>query len=172
MFRFGIMAAGIVTACLTAAVSAQTPPTAKPAPAVDQRLAAALKAAQLNYTVDPSGDLLVNLTLPENRKQYVLIKSATVKVGDLEVRQIRSCVQQFSGELQAGPANNLLRMNRDARMAVFQIHGDEKGQGPQYIMLVARVDATLEAEKLRDVILLVGKAADSYEKQWTGKDVW
>lgn len=145
----------------------QTPPAA---PQPDARVIAALRATQLKFSIDPSGDVLVKFNVPGNRTQTVAIKSATYKIGVAEFRTLRSIGYKFTGDLPGDAANRFLRANTECKSGTWEIHG--KPNEACYLMLVARVDANLDGITLRDILVSMANAADFTEKSVSGKDEW
>lgn len=134
----------------------------------DARVKAALDQLKLKYLIDSDGDFRVTLGVgSQGRTQVVVIRSATEKVGDLEVRDIESPALITENDLTAAVANQLLIDSARKRLGAWQVI---KGQKNHVVLFCSRIGATTDPATLQQVLLLTAISADGMEKALTGKD--
>jgi hypothetical protein len=134
----------------------------------DARVKAALEQLKLKYLIDSDGDFRVTLGVGnQGRTQVVLIRSATEKVGDLEVRDIESPALVTENDLTAAVANQLLIDSARKRLGAWQVI---KGQKNHVVLFCSRIGATTDPATFEQVLLLTAISADGMEKALTGKD--
>jgi hypothetical protein len=141
--------------------SAQANPTA-----LDPRVAAALKAANLGYTID-DGDFRLDYNLADGRSQRVWVASNTAKISQLEFRDVWSVAYRAKGVPPADLANHLLAENVRMVLGAWQV-----SQGPEEFLVVFSfpIAADADAATMQEVIEAVTLSADRMEKELTGKD--
>jgi hypothetical protein len=123
---------------------------------------------KLKYLIDSDGDFRVTLGVgSQGRTQVVVIRSATEKVGDLEVRDIESPALITENDLTAAVANQLLIDSARKRLGAWQVI---KGQKNHVVLFCSRIGATTDPATLQQVLLLTAISADGMEKALTGKD--
>jgi hypothetical protein len=159
-------------ACVLAlSASAASPTPAQEAsalPAADPRVAAALKAAGLGYTLD-EGDFRLDYDLDEGRSQRVWIASETAQAEKLEVRDVWSVAARGQGEVPADLARMLLKENVRMILGAWQVN---QSQDEYLVVFSAPVDAGADAATLQEVIEVVMFSADRIEKQLNSQDAY
>jgi hypothetical protein len=134
----------------------------------DRRVKAALDELKLKYQIDSDGDFRLKLNVgSQGRSQVVVIRSATEKVGDLEVRDIESPAMISQNDLTAAAANQLLVDSGRKRLGAWQVL---KGQKNNVVLFCSRISASTDSATLQQVLLLTAMSADTMEKALTGKD--
>lgn len=137
-----------------------------PAPVLDARVEATLKATGVPYTVD-GGDFRLNYTLPDGRTQLVWIASRTAKIADTEFRDVWSVASRANGELPAELADHLLKENVRMVLGAWQV---SQGQGEYLVVFSYAIAADTTPGFLQEVIEAVTISADRMEKELTGRD--
>jgi hypothetical protein len=142
---------------------AQGAPTARP---VDARVETALKESKLAYGMD-GGDFRLKYDLDEGRSQLVWVASGTMKLDQLEIRDVWSIAYRSKGEVPADMAIRLLKENARMILGAWQVN---QGKDEYLIVFSAPVNAAADASTLAEVIEVVTLSADRSEKELTGKD--
>jgi hypothetical protein len=145
-------------------------PSAPPAgqDKADRRVKAALDELKLKYQIDSDGDFRLKLNVgSQGRSQVLVIRSATEKVGDLEVRDIESPAMISENDLTAAAANQLLADSGRKRLGAWQVL---KGKKNNVVLFCSRISASTDPATLQQVLLLTAISADTMEKALTGKD--
>jgi len=132
----------------------------------DPRVAAALEAAKLPYTID-GGDFRLDFEVEAARSQRVWVASGTARLDQLEIRDVWSVASRGPGMPPAELAQQLLKENARMILGAWQVN-----QGPDQYLVVfsAPISATADAVTLQEVIEVVVASTDRIEKELTGKD--
>ncbi len=147
---------------------------ALPAPAqdvegepLDPRVAKALAAEKLEYSVDAKGNAKVVMSFSDDaeRTQLVTLQSVTFSYRQVEFREI------FSAALKAGDRNGLdldlarrlLEESSKSKLAFWGIEDD-------VVWAIARIPADASSATLREAIDFVAVRADELEKERLGTD--
>jgi hypothetical protein len=134
----------------------------------DPRVAAALKAAGLAYSID-DGDFRLEYDVDKDRTQRVWVASETARIDQLEVRDVWSVAARGKGEVPADLARMLLKENVRMILGAWQVNQSEDEYLAVYL---AQVDAAADAATLQEVIEVVMFSADRIEKQLSGQDAF
>jgi hypothetical protein len=158
----------MVAALMTAAVHA-APAADEAAPSNgDPRVAAALAAAGLGYSLD-DGDFRLDYDVDEARSQRVWVASETARIDRLELRDVWSVAARGKGEVPADLARMLLKENVRMIFGAWQVNQTED----EYLVVFsAQADAAADAATLQEVIEVVMFSADRIEKQLSDKDAF
>jgi len=134
----------------------------------DLRVQSALKAAGLTYTLD-DGDFRLEYDVDKDRSQRVWVASDTVRIDQLEIRDVWSVAARGKGEVPADLARMLLKENVRMILGAWQVNqsGDE-----YLVVFLAPVDAAADAATLQEVIEVVMFSADRIEKQLGDQDAF
>lgn len=152
----------ILPALLCTLAVALPAPAAADAPEVERRLQKQLDKARLAFETDEQGDARVTYALPGPRSQLVVVRSATVRYGTLEVRELVSAAfRSESTSLPAEVANRLLELGGRAAL------GGWTRNGPM-ALLVTRIPADADARELASALEFTARAADAAEAELTG----
>jgi hypothetical protein len=131
-------------------------------PAVERRLDRQLDKARIAFEVDDQGDARVTYALPGPRSQLVVVRSATVRYGNLELRELVSAAfRSDTTALPADVANRLLELGARAAM------GGWTRNGPM-ALLVVRIPADADPRELASALEFTARAADAAEVELTG----
>jgi hypothetical protein len=132
----------------------------------DSRVAAALEAAKLPYSMD-GGDFRLDFEVDAARSQRVWVASSTARLDQLEIRDVWSVASRGPGIPPAELAQQLLKENARMILGAWQVN-----QGPDQYLVVfsAPVSANADAVTLQEVIEVVVASTDRIEKELTGKD--
>lgn len=143
----------------------QEPP---PPQSVDARVAAALKAAGLDYILD-DGDFRLDYEVGEGRSQRVWVASATARVDQLEIRDVWSVAARGKGEVPADLARMLLKENVRMILGAWQVN-----QSPEEYLVVysAQVAAAADPATLQKVIEVVMFSTDRIERKLSDQDTF
>lgn len=160
--RTVISAIGLLAALVSVAV-AQGVPEGKTA---DPRVAAALEAAKLPYTMD-GGDFRLDFEVDEARGQRVWVASSTARLDQLEIRDVWSVASRGPGMPPAELAQQLLKENARMILGAWQVN---QGADQYLIVFSAPVSANADAVTLQEVIEVVVASTDRIEKELIGKD--
>jgi len=134
----------------------------------DPRVAAALKAAGLGYTLD-EGDFRLDYDVDEARSQRVWVASETARIDRLEIRDVWSVAARGQGEVPADLARMLLKENVRMILGAWQVNQSED----EYLVVYsAQVDAAADAATLQEVIEVVMFSTDRIEKQLGDTDAF
>jgi hypothetical protein len=139
---------------------------ASAAKAVDPRVGADLKAAELAYSID-GGDYRLKYDLDGGRSQLVWVASSTATLDKLEIRDVWSVAYRAKGQLPHDMAMRLLTENARMILGAWQVN---QGKDEYLVVFSAPVSATADASTLEEVIEVVTLSADRIEKELTGKD--
>jgi hypothetical protein len=152
----------ILPALLCALAVALPAHAASDAPAVERRLQKQLDKARMAFETDEQGDARVTYALPGPRSQLVIVRSATVRYGSLEVRELVSAAfRAESTSLPADVANRLLELGGRAAL------GGWTRNGPM-ALLVTRIPADADPKELLSALEFTARAADAAEAELTG----
>ena len=132
----------------------------------DPRVQAALKAAGLTYTLD-DGDFRLEYDVDKERSQRVWVASDTVRIDQLEIRDVWSVAARGKGEVPADLARMLLKENVRMILGAWQVNQSED---EYLVVFLAPVAAAADAATLQEVIEVVMFSADRIEKQLSDKD--
>ena len=162
------MANWLVIAAALMMVSANIAAAADDAPPAngDPRVATALKAAGLAYTLD-DGDFRLEYDVGKDRSQRVWVASDTVRIDQLEIRDVWSVAARGQGEVPADLARMLLKENVRMILGAWQVNQSED---EYLVVFLASVDAAADAATLQEVIEVVMFSADRIEKQLGDQD--
>ena len=162
------MLSSIFLACVSVHAAADTvvAAPAPAAPALDARVEATLKTADLPFTVD-GGDFRLNYTLPDGRTQLVWIASKTTRIADTDFRDVWSIANRAQGELPAELAGHLLKENVRMVVGAWQV---SQGEGEYLVVYSYAIPADTTPGFLQEVIEAVTISADRMEKELTGRD--
>ena len=152
----------IASANIAAATNDPTPSNGDP------RVAEALKAAGLGYSLD-EGDFRLDYDVDDTRSQRVWVASETARIDQLEIRDVWSVAARGKGEVPADLARMLLKENVRMILGAWQVNqsGDE-----YLVVFLAPVDAAADAATLQEVIEVVMFSADRIEKQLSDQDAF
>jgi len=134
----------------------------------DPRVAAALEAAALTYTLD-EGDFRLEYDVDEGRSQRVWVASETARIDQLEIRDVWSVAARGQGEVPADLARMLLKENVRMILGAWQVN---QSQDEYLVVFSAQVDAAADAATLQTAIEVVMFSADRIEKQQSDKDAF
>jgi len=134
----------------------------------DPRVAAALKAAGLEYSLD-AGDFRLEYDVDEKRSQRVWVASETARIDRLEIRDVWSVAARGQGDVPADVARMLLKENVRMILGAWQVN---QSQDEYLVVYSAQVDAAADAATLQEVIEVVMFSADRIEKQLGDKDAF
>jgi len=165
LFRYGCAVTWLVLAGTAWAQGAQEPP---PPASGDPRVAAALKAAGLGYSLD-EGDFRLEYDVDQERSQRVWVASDTARIDQLEVRDVWSVAARGKGEVPADLARMLLKENVRMILGAWQVNQSED---EYLVVFLAQVDAAANAATLQEVIEVVMFSADRIEKQLSDQDAF
>jgi len=154
-----MMMAAMATA---SAEDATTPATGDP------RVAAALKAAGLAYSLD-AGDFRLEYDVDQERSQRAWVASETARIDRLEIRDVWSVAARGKGEVPEDLARMLLKENVRMILGAWQVN---QSQDEYLVVFLAQVDAAADAATLQEVIEVVMFSADRIEKQLGDKDAF
>jgi hypothetical protein len=132
----------------------------------DPRVAAALKAADLAYSID-AGDFRLEYDVDQGRSQRVWVASETARIDQLEIRDVWSVAARGKGEVPAELARMLLKENVRMILGAWQVN---QSQDEYLVVYSAQVDAAADAAILQKAIEVVMFSADRIEKQLSDKD--
>lgn len=158
----------IVTALLVTATQAASAEDASAPQGGDPRVAAALEAAGLGYTLD-QGDFRLEYDVDAVRSQRVWVASETGRVDQLEIRDVWSVAARGKGEVPADLARMLLKENVRMIVGAWQVN---QSQDEYLVVYSAQVDASADAATLQKVIEVVMFSADRIEKQLGEQDAF
>lgn len=134
----------------------------------DPRVAAALEAAGLGYSID-EGDFRLEYDVDKDRTQRVWVASETARIDQLEVRDVWSVAARGKGEVPADLARMLLKENVRMILGAWQVNQSED----EYLaVFLAQVDAAADAATLQEVIEVVMFSADRIERQLSDQDAF
>ena len=130
----------------------------------DAALAAAMKAADLEYETDEDGDLKLVFELDNKRTQLALVRSRVETYGDQRIREVWAPgYKGTSATLSAQVANRLLADSMDSKLGGWALHDG-------IALFVIRIPADAPPKVLRDAIEAAADTADKMEAELTGKD--
>ena len=135
---------------------------------VDPRVAAALKAAGLAYSLD-AGDFRLEYDVDQERSQRAWVASETARIDRLEIRDVWSVAARGKGPVPEDLARMLLKENVRMILGAWQVN---QSQDEYLVVFSAQVDAAADAATLREVIEVVMFSADRIEKQLSDKDAF
>jgi hypothetical protein len=135
-------------------------------PGADPRVAEALKAAGLAYSID-AGDFRLEYDVDEARSQRVWVASDTARIDRLEMRDVWSVAARGKGDVPADIAKLLLTENVRMVLGAWQVN---QNQDEYLVVFSAPVDAGADAATLQEVIEVVMFSADRIEKRLSDKD--
>ncbi|MCM2309829.1 MAG: hypothetical protein NDI84_00380 [Steroidobacteraceae bacterium] len=135
-------------------------------PSEDPRVAEALKAAGLTYSID-AGDFRLEYDVDEARSQRVWVASDTARIDRLEMRDVWSVAARGKGDVPADIARLLLTENVRMVLGAWQVN---QNQEEYLVVFSAPVDAGADAATLQEVIEVVMFSADRIEKRLSDKD--
>ena len=134
----------------------------------DLRVQSALKAAGLTYTLD-DGDFRLEYDVDKDRSQRVWVASDTVRIDQLEIRDVWSVAARGKGEVPADLARMLLKENVRMILGAWQVNQSED---EYLVVFLAPVAAAADAAILQEVIEVVMFSADRIEKQLSDQDAF
>jgi hypothetical protein len=134
----------------------------------DPRVAAALKAAGLAYSLD-EGDFRLEYDVDQQRSQRAWVASETARIDQLEIRDVWSVAARGKGEVPAELARMLLKENVRMILGAWQVN---QTQDEYLVVYLAQVDAAADAATLQEVIEVVMFSADRIEKQLSDQDAF
>jgi hypothetical protein len=134
----------------------------------DPRVQAALKSAGLTYTLD-DGDFRLEYDVDKDRSQRVWVASDTVRIDQLEIRDVWSVAARGKGEVPADLARMLLKENVRMILGAWQVNQSED---EYLVVFLAPVAAAADAAILQEVIEVVMFSADRIEKQLSDQDAF
>ena len=152
----------MAVAAIASAEDATTPASGDP------RVAAALKAAGLGYSLD-EGDFRLEYDVEEERSQRVWVASDTARIDQLEIRDVWSVAARGKGEVPAELARKLLAENVRMILGAWQVN---QSRDEYLVVYSAQVDAAADAATLQKVIEVVMFSADRIEKQLGDQDAF
>ena len=165
LVRYGCAVTWLVLAGTAWAQGAQESP---PLASGDPRVAAALKAAGLGYSLD-EGDFRLEYDVDQERSQRVWVASDTARIDQLEIRDVWSVAARGKGEVPAEFARKLLAENVRMILGAWQVN---QSQDEYLVVYSAQVDAAADAATLQKVIEVVMFSADRIEKQLGEQDAF
>ena len=133
----------------------------------DPRVAYALRSADCNFQLTPSGDYVLNFELVTGRHHMVIVNSRTAQVGIREMRCVFACGYASEDPFPAEVTSDLLKRNADYHIGAWEIAGDGD---IQLALLAACVPADAPAVELIGVALHIAQTADDVEESLTGDD--
>jgi hypothetical protein len=136
-------------------------------PETDKRAKKALDKADLKYTVDADGDFQVVFSYDDDRSQAVFMKSATEKVGAIEVREVFSYAYRSKDPLPTGAAVDALKDNTTRKIGAWELL---EGNGKQALSFSVKIDAVTGPDALVTILRAVAQTADEREKELLGTD--
>jgi len=136
-------------------------------PESDKRARKALEKADLKYTVDSDGDFQVVFSYDDDRTQAVFIKSATEKIGAIEVREVFSYAYRSKDPLPTSAAVDALKDNATRKIGAWELL---EGNGKQVLSFTVKIDAVTGPDALETILRAVGRTADEREKELLGTD--
>jgi hypothetical protein len=137
------------------------------APETDKRAKKALDKADLKYTVDADGDFQIVFSYDDDRSQAVFMKSATQKVGAIEVREVFSYAYRSTDPLPTSAAVDALKDNTTRKIGAWELL---EGNGKQALSFSVKIDATTGPDALVTILRAVAQTADEREKELLGTD--
>lgn len=142
---------------------------AQPAPRglADPRVAVLLERAGLAYDIDDAGDYRVVTQFDDGRSQLVFIQSETLRLSDMELREIWSIGYLADDFLPASVARDLLRENGQLKLGAWQL---DRFAGRETAIFRASIPADTDRETLLLAIKVVSATADAKEQALTGRD--
>ena len=161
MRKLILMLAGLAMLC--AAANAQTEEKAAP----DVRVKKLLEARKIEYDLTKGGNFKVTFNLKSGRSQIAFISSATYRYMNMEIREIVSPAYKSAAPFTAEVADRLLADNNDKKLGAWVMQKETDGY---YALFVTKVPADSEEESFIAALRLTLEAADSMEKELTGKD--
>lgn len=133
----------------------------------DERVASALKAADLRFNLEDSGEysVLIEWSNDGDRTHVARIPSATFRWQQTEWRDVYAVAYKIKGDglVEAKLANRLLVENNDSLLGFWARQGDT-------LLYIARIPATATPSVLREAVMHVGEMADDLEKEVTRAD--
>jgi hypothetical protein len=134
---------------------------------IDARVARALKAEKLEYSVDAKGNAKVVMSFSDDaeRTQLVTVQSVTFSYRQVEFREIFSAALKASDKngLDLNLARRLLEESSKSKLAFWGIEDD-------VVWAIARIPADASSATLREAIDFVAVRADELEKERLGTD--
>lgn len=148
-------------------IAASAAPAADKRIPPDPRVARALEAEKLDYTIEESGEysVVIEWSNDAGRSQLVRIPSDTFRWQGGEYRDVYSVAFRTAvgKPVEAKLADRLLIENNDSLLGFWAKQGDT-------VMNIARIRANATPSELRAAIVFVAETADELEKEVTRKD--
>jgi hypothetical protein len=135
----------------------------------DVRIEQQLKKMNLQYEVTSAGNFKLLFELEKGRTQIVFINSETKNHEDVQVREISSPAAFIlkADELSHARMWQLLAANAEAVLGSWQLEPAADGWGLHYTV---KVPALMPENRLLMYMVLVAKAADEMEKNFSAED--
>ncbi len=134
----------------------------------DPRIADALDALKIKYTIDRDGDFRMVFELSDGRSQIGFIKSRTYNFAGVELREIFSAGLRSEGPFDSRTCNLLLKENARVKIGAWQVQSNSEDE--HMALFSVAVAAELSAEELLAVLMAVLKTADEMEQRLDGRD--
>ncbi len=135
----------------------------------DQRIKKILDEAELKYTIDDDGDFKMVLDMENGRSQLCYINSNVQDFQSMQIREIWSPGFKSEGPLPAAVANRLLEESHNKKIGAWETWVGSNGKTRMAVFTI-KVDADCSPANLLIAVLGAVQAADSMEKEITGKD--
>ncbi len=131
-------------------------------PEADPRVARALDAKGISYTVDSDGDYKIVLGTNDDRTQLAFVRSSTNEYGNMEIREIWSFGYKADGdEFPKSVANSLLEDTFSKKLGAWAKLGNRA-------VFVVKISANADAESLFNGLKACMLSADTMEEKLTG----
>ena len=136
-------------------------------PEPDQRVQAALDADDWNYEIDGDGDfkLVVGFS-NEDRSQLVWVRSTTLTVSDMEIREIWSPVYANGNSQSVPPDVAQWAIEESWNLTIGSLAADAQGT----VYVVSKIDAIAQSSILSSVIRVTASTGDELEKVYSADD--
>jgi hypothetical protein len=139
----------------------QTSTSSKEPVAIDQRIAEALDAENISYTVNESEEALITIEWTnDSRSQIIHVPSKTFSWKKHEYRGIYSFALKIEDKqgLERSLANRLLQENSETAIGFWSVQNN-------FLFYVVAIPAHASSDFVRQAIFFVGEKADEMEKE-------
>lgn len=134
---------------------------------VDRRVEKVLERTGWKYEIDSDGDFRLHFRFSDGRTQVVFVRSKTVDIDGLEVREIWSPGIRATGSLDERTAIDLLRENSRIKIGAWRLANSREGC---IAIFAVQIGAEIDRETLMTVARAAGVVADNKEKAATERD--